>query len=181
MSDLAFPPEHAPRSIYVFALDIEPVELPAWEPEGAAADWPLPSALGVEKLDPEQVEVFPSDRIAEYGLARYLTEANGMSPESVAEAAQTLEAQTGIIALVHSRAVAGKDGQFDPAHPARFIGRFSEKTSLTASVPNSAPETSIGVISAGATPDAPTPFPWRIILIALVALVVLGGLLWSLA
>lgn len=179
-AEFDFVTEHDPRTMWVFSLDVSPDELPAWEPDGADDQWPLPGALGVSHLDPAHVEVFPESRISEYGLARYLVEANGMSEKSVADAAQSLEAQTGTIVIVHGKAVEGMKGNFDPAHPAHFVGRFSERTSLKTSPVQPGPKVSQGTIQSGEAANPPD-FPWKIIVIAIVALVILGAILWSLA
>ena len=82
--DLTFPTESAARTIFVFQLDIDPARIDRWKAPDAKGEWPLPEALGVKALDASQVEVFAEEAIAEYGMVRYLTEANGMSAESVA-------------------------------------------------------------------------------------------------
>ena len=177
---LAFPPLSAPRSVWVFLLDVEPDALGGWEAPSTSGEWRLPAALGVDSLDPESVEVFPEERISEYGMARYLVEANGMDPNQVAEDLQILESLSGVIVLVHSKAVAGKSGAFDPAHPARFVGHYSEPVTLSAAVPHQPNATTSGEIL-GAASDTPMQFPWRIISIGAAVLVLLTLLLWSLA
>lgn len=178
---LEFIPETGPRTLWVFALDISPDELPAWEADGAREDWPLPAALGVDHLDPAHVEVFPVDRISEYGLSRYLTEASGMADIDVDKHRDTLDAAEGVIVIVHGRAIRGYEGDlgaFAPKPPARFLGRFSEKVSLQTSPVQPGPKLSQGTLDGR---GAPTPnYPWFIIGIAIVALVVLGIILWGL-
>lgn len=183
MSDdrLAFPPEHAPRMIFVFALDCMPEELPAWEPDGAGDDWPLPEALGLGGIAPEHVEVFPVARIADYGLARYLAEAHGMSAERVEDEAQALQDIAGLVVLVHGRAVAGRDGAFAPKPPARFIARVGEQPMLAGAVPPPSPRVTRGVIAGGSTSGDTPGFPWRGLGLGLVGLVLLAAYLWSLA
>lgn len=175
---LSFPPENGPRTIWVFTLDIDPAEVPKWEKPTESGPWPLIGALGTSSLVPSDVEVFTEERISEYGLVRYLTEASGMSMESVAPDAPTLESISGVVALVHSKGVKGVEGHFDPAHPAHFVGRYTEPVRLTAAVPVEARELTRGVV---ASPDnSQMRFPWRIISLTSAAIAVLALILWSL-
>lgn len=180
--DLTFPTESAARTIFVFQLDIDPARIDRWKAPDAKGEWPLPEALGVKALDASQVEVFAEEAIAEYGMVRYLTEANGMSAESVARDEAVLSALTGVIVMVHGKAVAGRDGQFEPSGPARFVGRYSEKVSLTASTPQPAREVTRGQVAGGTTEGRETRrFPWGILGLGLLGLIVLAAILWGLA
>ncbi|MAM62113.1 hypothetical protein [Maritimibacter sp. UBA3975] len=172
-TELELPGGTGPRTIWVFLLDIDPARIDTWKaPDPDTGDWPLPGALGLKDLNPAHVEVFPEGQIAEYGLTRYLTDANGMSVESVAEDARTLASLSGVIALVHGKAVAGQTGHFDPAHPARFVGRYQEEATLTVSTPAPASASTQGSIAGGATPgQGPRKMPWGIF-VAMVAVII---------
>lgn len=179
--DLAFPPANAARMIWVFLLDIDESELPAYEAPADDGTWPLLGALGVKDLTPSDVEVFPEQRISEYGMVRYLTEANGMSAEEVTQDAATLESLGGVIVMVHGHGLRGKAGHFDPAHPARFVGRYQEKTTLSPVLSEDFSDVTRGIVAGGGTPGTSTQIPWRGIGLALLAVLVLAALLWSLA
>lgn len=176
---LALPAPGAPRTIWVFMLDIDPAEIARWQaPDAESGDWPLPGVLGLKTLDPEHVEVFPEEQIGEYGLVRYLTEANGMSPASVVGDEAVLSSLPGVIVLVHSRAVAGQSGHFDPARPAHFVGRYCDAPSLIVSPPPPGGELTRGEIGGGGAGGGSGPARWRGLGLGAAAVVVLGVLLW---
>lgn len=179
-TDLDFTGQPDPRTIWVFELQVPADELPMWEPDGADADWPLPGVLGVGKLAPAHVEVFPDNRIAEYGLARYLADANGMDEAVVAPDAAKLESVSELVVLIHSRALL-KPGRFAPHPPARFIGKYVAKGHLTASVPL-ASRSSDGVIAGGgSTTVTHNSFPWRVVALSSLLVAIFAGLIWWLA
>lgn len=177
---LAFPAANAPRMIWVFALDIDPSGIDRWDHATRNGDWPLPGVLGVHDLDPADVEVFREEAIAEYGLVRYLTDANGMSVESVAEDAATLSALPGVIVLIHSKGLAGREGHFDPAHPARFVGRYSDAATLAVSVPRPVSTATRGIVAGGETPGRKSGLTFRVILlIAVIVTLALFLVIWG--
>lgn len=181
--DLALPGPNAPRTIWVFLLDVDAADIDRWaKPDPDTGDWPLPDVLGLSSLTPSDVEVFPEKQISEYGLTRYLTDANGMSVESVAEDAQTLASLRGVIVLVHSRGLSDQTGRFDPAHPARFVGRYSEAESLSVSAARPAHEATRGTMSGGATSGkSPRRMPWGIFVVAAIVIVVIAAVIMGLA
>ena len=179
-SELDFTGQPDPRTIWVFELQVPADELPMWEPDGADDDWPLPGVLGVGRLDPAHVEVFPDNRIAEYGLARYLVDANGMDEAAVATDAGRLESVSDLVVLIHSKALL-KPGRFSPHPPARFIGKYTAKAHLTASVPMPSRSTDGVIAGGGSTTVTPTSFPWRVVALSSLLVAILAGLIWWLA
>lgn len=181
IADLSFPGPNAPRTIFVFKLDIDPNEVEAWSKPDEAGDMHLEYALGVKKLDPAHVEVFPVSQITEFGLTRYLTDASGMSVESVAADAKKLSALRGVIVLVHNKAVSG-EGEFKPRNEAEFVGRYTEAQSLSVTSPATSYEATRGTLSGGSTPGkAPGRMPWGILLISAAAIVLIAAILMGLA
>ncbi|MBV7407626.1 hypothetical protein [Maritimibacter sp. DP1N21-5] len=179
-TDLAFSGQPQPRTIWVFELKVPTDELPMWEADGADEGWPLPRVLGVESLDPAHVEVFPDNRIAEYGLARYLADANGMDESEVAPDAAKLESVSQLVVLVHAKAVT-EPGRFSPQPPARFVGKYAAKGHLTASVPPMSRSAEGVVAGGGPTTVTPTSFPWRVIALSSLLVAILALLIWWVA
>jgi hypothetical protein len=180
---LELPGGTGPRTIWVFLLDIDPARIDTWKaPDPETGDWSLPGTLGLKDMDPAHVEVFPNSQISEYGLARYLTDANGMSVESVAEDSRTLASLSGVIALVHGKAVAGQSGHFDPAHPARFVGRYQEESKLTVSTPAPSTGGAHGSIAGGSTPgEGPRRLPWGVFIAMAAVIIAVAALIMVLA
>ncbi|MEC7761372.1 MAG: hypothetical protein VX874_05590 [Pseudomonadota bacterium] len=180
-ADLSFPGPNAPRTIFVFKLDIDPSEVEAWSKPDEAGDMYLEYALGVKKLDPAHVEVFPVSQIREFGLTRYLTDASGMSVESVAADAKMLSSLRGVIVLVHNKAVSG-EGAFAPRNEAEFVGRYSEAQSLTVASTPASLEATRGMISGGSTPGkAPSRMPWGVLLISAAAIILIAAIIMGIA
>ncbi|SLN21150.1 hypothetical protein AQS8620_00585 [Aquimixticola soesokkakensis] len=126
MSEALQVPEGHSRSVWVFGLDLPESQFDVFQaapkdtPDAAS---PLAKALGVTALDRRFVEVFETDTIEEFGLARYLCEANGMSQAQVAAARTTLDAHSKGTVLVFSRALSGPV-TLTPQAPLTFLGKF---------------------------------------------------------
>ena len=138
MSDpLTYSPRQTVSQVWVFQLGVDLSEMAAWtppdpaKPNGAMQAWPLPDALGLAHLDPAKVEVFRAETLSDYGLARYLTEANGFSEQSVAPMAATLDALTGPLVLVFSGALGGSALTLTPRAPLQFVGMFETRPDTT--------------------------------------------------
>lgn len=181
IGDLDFPGPNAPRTIFVFTLDIDPSEVEVWSKPDEAGDMHLEYALGVEKLDPAHIEVFPVSQIREFGLTRYLTDASGMSVESVAADAKKLSALRGVVVLVHNKAVSG-DGEFNPRNEAAFVGRYTEAQSLSVPSTPASFEATRGTISGGSTPGkTPGRMPWGVFAVAAIAIILIAAILLGIA
>lgn len=177
-------PSQISKTVWVFSLNVPENQLKPWvheafpEDEDAHTIWPLRDALGLDHLDSDFTEVFPASNIKEYGLANYLTEANGFAEESVAPDKRKLDALTGPVALVYSEALGGQDVTLKPDAPLIFIGRYETRPDLRMSSPIQT-DSATGQLA----PDAPAPESARMPLwpmLLFVALVV-GGilLLWG--
>lgn len=150
------------RSVWVFQLDAPEEALEAWEKPASARGngkppvWPLRDALGVEGLDPDKLEVFPVTRIGDYGLARYLTEANGFPDDAVNADAAKLSAITGNVVLVYSEALGEDAVRLRPRAPLAFIARYDTRPDLRMSAPIHT-ESATGQLSH----DTPSSPPFR--------------------
>ena len=117
--------------VRVFAIDAGPEEAPRWrvpdaeEAEGAEADWALPAALGVGRLEPRDVQVFPARDLGGMGLSDFLAQGYDLGEDQLAPARADLDAADGIVAVIRS-------GAFDapatlaPASGVRPLGAFAE-------------------------------------------------------
>ncbi|MFV2053841.1 hypothetical protein [Aliiroseovarius sp. YM-037] len=132
MSDpLHSPPGHH-RRIWVFSVDLPEDEIPAFNREsynedGDMTNWPLKDALGVPFLDHDFIELFNASDIKEYGLSRYLTDANGMAEKEVAPDAEKLDALKGHILLVLSEAFDEREVRLNPKPPLNFLGVYKQE------------------------------------------------------
>ena len=80
--------------------------------------------LGVDEIDPEYIEIFPVSDLDELGLAGYLIEGCGVDAELVAPERDRLNAVTGYVMLVHSRAFCGQELTLSPKLP--LLASFNE-------------------------------------------------------
>jgi len=134
-------PKNGARAIWVFSVDLPAAEIPAFQHEtktgNGQTNWPLRDALGLKEavLDPEHIELFEAKTIAEYGLARYLTEANGMSEASVAPDADRLDALSGHVLLVFSRGLPEGFTGLHPRDPVHFVGCYTEEKAQDPGLP----------------------------------------------
>lgn len=161
---LEYTPRQSSRSVWVFHLDVPEDELKAWEKplgkpvNGHPASWPLREALGVDYLDPEHLEVFAVSNISEYGLARYLSDANGFPDDAVAADASKLNGLKGSIALVYSEALGAKATALTPRAPLTFKCRYDTRPDLRISAPIQT-ESAAGQLPRETQPTQPARMP----------------------
>lgn len=177
---LQFPERADTRAVWVFTADLPVSQLEGFKTRSETG-WPLGEALGVDWLAPDFVEVFAPADIADYGLARYLTEANGMDPDQVAPDAERLNALTKPIVLVYSQALSGQQGRFDPKPPLSFVGRYDAPYSLTPTIPLPDFDSTSGIVTGPAGPSSYTPAMRRALILTVLALALLAVLVWGLA
>lgn len=182
MSDLHRIPAGSVRAIWLFVLDLPEAEIKAFAEESHGGDGtaalPLRERLGVPHLDHDFIEVFKAETLKDFGLARYLIEANGMDEATVSPDAETLDQLTGTLVLLSSAALPDGLDRIDPHPPLRLVGRYSERADMRLRPP---------LRSAGAGPQsAETPpakktsdaaMSGRIATLALLVLAVLVGLM----
>ncbi len=153
-------PRAAIKSVWVFALNVPKAQIKAWRHEAFPADgnapttWPLRDALGLERLDNDFTEVIDPGTFDDYGLARYLTDANGFADDSVAPDAARLDALTGPVALIFSQALGDEPVTLRPRPPLTFVGRYDTR-------PDLAPHATLHSDSAQGSlnPETPAPTP----------------------
>ena len=124
MSDLTVQAEER-GAVRVFAIDLDRAAARDWMAPGPEGRWPLAGALGVERLDPADVQVFAARDVAEIGLATYLATGFDIPEDALAPDRGRLDAETGLIAVIRSPAFAAPV-TLDPRPPLRFLGRWQE-------------------------------------------------------
>lgn len=128
------------RAVWLFAIDLSDAAIDAF----LAGD--LAASLGVDTLDAGQVEVIDMDTIKLIGLAKYLTEANGMDDAAVAPDAAMLDSLKGRLLMVFRAALGTGGVAMRPQAPLRFIGHYAEPAPALP-LPMPASPSTIGEIS----------------------------------
>lgn len=105
--------------IRIFAMDM-PAEQARFQTDPLA----MKQILGVDEIDPDYVEIFPLSDLDQLGLAGYLIEGCGVPEDAVATERERLNAVTGYVMLVHSRAFGGRGVTLTPTLP--LIATFNE-------------------------------------------------------
>lgn len=169
MSDLSIAP-HERGVIRLFALNMRPEEAKFLREPGAADQ-----VLGVDGLDPGQIDIFPVSDLEDLGLFGYLNEGCGVSEDQLDRAA--FEAVEGWVLALRSAAFGGHAAMLRPDSRLRLIGLFTEEATnwtggpiaAESAKPFSAPQSQLS--------DAK---PSRIgsIVIAVLILFIVGGTLW---
>lgn len=111
-------------SIWVFAVDIEAQAIKNFTAKNG--DWPLARALGVETLDAEHVEVFPTSDLEGVGLAGYLEQGLGVVEEQLDGLRARLDAIKGVVMVLTARAFGDEQAELTPKSPLRLIASFTE-------------------------------------------------------
>ncbi|NOC46293.1 MULTISPECIES: hypothetical protein [unclassified Ruegeria] len=169
MSDLIVAP-HERGVLRLFTLDMRPEEAKFLREPGAADQ-----VLGVDGLDSSHIDIFPVSDLEDLGLYGYLTEGCGVSADQLDRNA--LASVDGWVMVLRSAAFNGHPATLNPDPRLRLIGLFTEEaTNWTGGIietesakPFSAPQT----VTAGDTPRRVGSA-----ILALVALLVIGGILW---
>lgn len=125
MSDALTIPAAETGKVRVFALDMPP-ERAKFLREPGAADQVLGQLPGGAPLNPAYVEVFPIADLEQLGLAGYLHEGCGIPTDQIAPDRERLQALTGHVMLVYSRAFDGQATQLTPAPELRLIATYGE-------------------------------------------------------
>lgn len=169
MSDLTVAP-HERGVIRLFALDMRPEEAKFLREPGAADQ-----VLGVEGLDPEQIDIFPVSDLEDLGLYGYLNEGCGVSEDQLNRAA--LEAVEGWVMVVRSAAFGGRAATLAPDPGLRLIGLYTEEATNWS---GSTIETESAKPFSAPQPAPKDDQPRRIgsAVLALVILMAIGGALW---
>ncbi|WP_050604002.1 hypothetical protein [Ruegeria sp. 6PALISEP08] len=169
MSDLTVAP-HERGVIRLFAMDMRPEEAKFLREPGAADQ-----ILGVDGLDPDHIDIFPVSDLEDLGLYGYLTEGCGVSADQLDRDA--LAAIEGWVMILRSAAFKERPATLKPDSRLHLIGLFAEEaTNWT----GEAIETESAKPFSGpqATPTNDQPRRIGSAILALVALLVLGGIIW---
>lgn len=169
MSDLTLAP-HEHGVLRLFALDMRAEEAKFLREPGA-----VDQILGVDRLDPQQIDIFPVSDLEDLGLYGYLSEGCGVSVEQLDRGA--LDAIDGWVMVVRSAAFGGRAATLHPEAKARLIGLYTEETTnwtggvirAESAKPFSAPQT---------PPDTDKPRRVGSAVLVLMILLVIGGVLW---
>ncbi len=169
MSDLTVAP-HEHGLIRLFALDMRPEEAKFLREPGAADQ-----VLGVDGLDPDQIDIFPVSDLEDLGLYGYLHEGGGVSEDQLNR--KMLEAIEGWVMVVRSAAFGGHAAQLNPDPRLHLMGLFTEEaTNWTGGVIETESAKPFSAPQAPIDNDAPRRVGSAII--AIVALLFIGGALW---
>lgn len=169
MSDLTVAP-HELGVLRLFQLDMRPEEAKFLREPGAADQ-----ALGVDGLDRDLIDIFPVSDLEDLGLYGYLNEGCGVSQDQLDR--DMLEAIEGWVMVLRSAAFKGRAVTIKPDPKVRLIGLYTEETTnwtggkieTESAKPFSALQT---------PPQGDSPRRIGSAMLAVVALVVIGGILW---
>lgn len=169
MNKLTIAP-HERGVIRVFSLDMRPEEAKFLREPGAADQ-----VLGVEGLDPDQIDVFPVSDLEDLGLYGYLHDGCGVAADQLDH--DGLGAIDGWVMVVRSAAFGGRAATLTPDRRLRLIGFYTEDATnwtggpieTESAKPFSAPQNA---------PQHDKPRRVGSAIVALVVLLAVGGVLW---
>ena len=118
-----------------------------------------------------------AETLADYGLADYLIEANGMDPASVDPDRARLDALTGPVLLVLSGALADGIDRLAPRAPLTLVGRYTETPDFTLRPPLRSDAASGAIGDAPAKRPSDAAMSGRIATLALLVLFALVGVM----
>lgn len=105
----------------LFALDMPREQVKFLRDEPAA----LADLLGVGTINAADVEIFPVSDLDELGLPGYLREGHAIPEDQIAPDHDRLQAQTGYVMVLHSRAFGGQETTLAPAAALVPIGTYT--------------------------------------------------------
>lgn len=167
------PHEHG--VLRLFSLDMRTQEAKFLREPGAADQVLGVQGRGVQGLAPEQIDIFPVSDLEDLGLYGYLNEGCGVSEDQLDRAA--LDAVEGWVLVLRSAAFSGQGAMLEPDPRVHLIGLYTEETTnwtggpieTNSAKPYSAPQT---------VPQDDTPQRIGSAALAIVLLLVMGGILW---
>ncbi|MDX1781576.1 MAG: hypothetical protein R3256_09675 [Thalassovita sp.] len=120
------------KGLRLFALDVDRGErerlqtiLNAAEPGLAAGR--LADLLGVSEVDATRIEIFDTDDLSGFGLFDYLVKANGLPEDALESERARIEALTGTIMILYSRAFHDRHVTLAPGPHVNLIGAWDEE------------------------------------------------------
>jgi hypothetical protein len=119
----------------LFALDMPREQVRFLRDEPGAID----DVLGTAGLNPEDVEIFPVSDLDDLGLPGYLHEGHAVPEDQIAPTRARLDAQTGFVMVLHSRAFGGRATTLTPARSLIPLGTYSATPTDWTARPQPAP------------------------------------------
>ncbi|MBT8409746.1 MAG: hypothetical protein KJN93_08985 [Alphaproteobacteria bacterium] len=178
-------PEDERGVVRVFQVQLSKNEMTSFtakEPlDDGAIRSPINRTLGVAELDHDFVEVFPAADLQGTGLVAYLTEGLGVLEDEIEDHKARLEGLTGYVMIVRSGAFKGKAARMKANYPLDYIGGYLDD-SATRELSLPTPPRAQGhadFVQNGAPPKLRERSTKRSLL-ALVAIVVAGVVIWML-
>ena len=110
--------------IWVFAVELDDAQVKAFTARNGS--WPVQTALGVDMLDPDHVEVFPVKDLEGLGLSGYLEQGMGVPEDQLRDTRPLLDGVKGWVLVLSSKAFDGVGQSFTPRAPLRLVASFSE-------------------------------------------------------
>ena len=110
--------------VRVFDVDLPAEQVKAFNRRNGT--WPLQDALGADTLDPDHVDLIAVEDLDELGLSGYLAEGLGISADDLRDMRGPLDALSGHVLIVTSRAFAGQDQTLSPRAPLHLVATFTE-------------------------------------------------------
>jgi hypothetical protein len=156
----------------VFAVDLPKAGAEALREDGGAA---ISTALGSGPLDMAHVELFPVSDLGPLALSDYLIAGAGLPKEAILAERSDLDALTGHVLILHSRAFQGQPADLRPKPPLRWVATHALPSIAVPMTPLRS-DGATGVLSAGAGPEtesAGIPL-WVWAVVAAVAVVIIG-------
>jgi hypothetical protein len=161
---------HERGVIRLFSLDMRPEEAKFLREPGAADQ-----VLGVDGLDAAQIDIFPVSDLEDLGLYGYLHEGGDVSEEQLNRT--MLEAIEGWVMVVRSAAFQGHATKLNPDPRVRLLGLFTEEATnwtggtieTESAKPFSAPQNPV---------EHNAPRRIGSAMLAVIALLIVGGALW---
>jgi len=169
MSDLTVA-SHERGVIRLFALDMRPEEAKFLREPGA-----LDQVLGVDGLDPKQIDIFPVSDLEDLGLYGYLNDGCGVTADQLDQTA--LDAIDGWVMVVRSAAFGDRAATITPDPRLRLIGLYTEEATNWTGGPIEA-ESAKPFSAPQSPPQGDKPRRIGSAILALVILLVIGGVLW---
>lgn len=159
--------------VWIFAVDLAGAELEAFTRRNG--NWPLREALGAEALDPARVEVFAVSDLEGVGLSRYLEDGHGIAPGDLDGLRGRLDAQTGTVMVLTSRALEGREQTLTPRAPLRLLASLSEERAPVEFAPLPS-EGAAGTVAPAAAGPAPRGGRNRVGVLIVLAAILLAAL-----
>lgn len=180
MSDTMEIRESETGVVRVFHLDLPDQAVERFTVQAGTGEWPLKYGLGAEHLKPESVDVVKIEDLGEMPLSAYLTEAHGVTKDSLGASAAEIDGLKGHVVVLPSYAFERRAQTLTVRQPLRWVGSFEENRSpaITPKLASKSAEGS-GTASAGSAGGKDHGFG-RWLFLAIAAILVFAFVLFAL-